>query len=98
MSLAWKIYNKKFFDIYIRISISYKISDHLNLKYTHISNSVLIFIIQRQILLLLGSEPGSSGTLSVKLKGYIMPYYDISDSTKFRSSLDYAVLPNFIYD
>lgn len=51
------------------MSISNKISDHFNLKYIHISNSVLIFIIQRQILLLLGSEPGSSGTLNNQAKG-----------------------------
>lgn len=88
------------------MSISYKISNHLNnLKYIHISNSVFNFYNTEaniafagvQTLVIWHSNNQAKGSTH-KLELVGMPYYDISDTTKFRPSSDHAVLTNFIDD
>lgn len=88
------------------MSISYKISDHLNnLKYIHISNSVfnfynteanIAFAGVRTLVIWHSNNQAKGSTHKLELVG--MPYYDISDTTKFRPSSDHAVLTNFIDD
>lgn len=88
------------------MSISYKISDHLNnLKYIHISNSVfnfynteanIAFAGVRTLVIWHSNNQAKGSTHKLELVG--MPYYDISDTTKFKPSSDHAVLTNFIDD